>query len=472
MARSKQREVYDSGSVSAVMVDKLDRDGRPVIGRDGKVEKAQMHDRAGRPVWRIVITKGTEQYVDGDGRKRKRQLKVQKLFHGTLKEARAFRDSLASQYENVDVVCARRTFSWAAAYWVQWAKDKNLASADSIRQYEARLGYVAIYIGDKALAEITPDDIDVAVSSTMKERGLSNTTGHKVFAAVKRVLKFCVDRGWLVRNPADATIAPVADKMDPVARKSLTAEDAARLRATLDHDIDDALTAYEAKERRQSEWGNTFGRSAVRGLGAVSQLVCVRLLLASGCRRGEILGLVWDAVDFNESTITIRQTLTARVKVKRPKTESGLRTLTIDPSTMDVLRRWKVRQASMLHLVMPDGVALTQTPLTPVCVADNGGWLDPTHLGRWWRSYRSEKGFEGLLLHELRHTNASLLLGNGYDLMTLAHRLGHKKATLTLSEYGHMMKANDAKAADLLGAILDTPSKPLGDVEIMDRRSA
>lgn len=473
MARKKARENYGEGGIVPVMIDKTDSKGIVVIDKStGKPVKVQKHDRDGKQVWRIVVTKGTETYVDASGNRRKRQLKVQKNFHGTLKEARAFRSDLIKAYENVDVSSAKNTFAWAVERWVSWASDKNIASADSIKQYETRLGYVSAYIGDKRLAELTADDIDDAVASAMKSRNLSNTTGRKVFAAVKRVLKFCVDRGWLVKNPADATIAPIAQKVDPISRKALTREDAARLRAILDRDIEVAVAEFDAKESRQAGWGNTFGRSAVRGLGEISNLICVRLLLASGCRRGEILGLVWDAVNFNTSEITVRQTLTARGQVKVPKTESGLRTLTLDANTMKLLGWWKSQQALMLHRVMPEGVALTQTLDTPVCVSDAGGWSDPNHVGRWWRSYRVSIGFDTLLLHELRHTSASLLLGNGYDLMTLAHRLGHKKATLTLSEYGHMMKSNDQRAASLMGDILDAPTQVTATVIEMGKKSA
>lgn len=473
MSRKKQqRENYGEGGIVPVMIDKKNAKGIVVIDKEtGKPAKVQKRDREGKQVWRIVITKGTETVVDASGR-HKRQLKVQKNFHGTLTEARAFRSELIKAYENVDITSAKNTFAWACERWVGWAHDKNLASADSIKQYETRLGYVSAYIGDKRLAELTADDIDEAVAGAIQSRNLSNTTGRKVFAAVKRVLKFCVDRGWLVKNPADATIAPIAEKVDPVSRKALTREDAARLRAILDRDIEAAVTEYNAKESRQAGWGNTFGRSATRGLGEISNLVCVRLLLASGCRRGEILGLVWDAVNFTTNEITIRQTLTARQEVKVPKTESGLRTLTLDASTMSLLGWWKNQQALMLHRVMPEGVALCQTLETPVCVNDSGGWCDPNHVGRWWRSYRVSIGFDTLLLHELRHTSASLLLGSGYDLMTLANRLGHKKATLTLSEYGHMMKVNDQMAASLMGDILDTPTQVTATVVEMKRRTA
>lgn len=59
----------------------------------------------------------------------------------------------------------------------------------------------------------------------------------------------------------------------------------------------------------------------------------------------------------------------------------------------------------------------------------------------------------------LRHTQATVLIGNGADIKTVAYRLGHKKETLTLSQYAHAIPANDEAAADLIGALF---AEPLG----------
>lgn len=477
MARKKQRELYDSGSINPVMVGKVDSKGQAVIDKDsGKPAKVQKVDKQGRLVWRVVLTKGRETYFDESGRRLTRQLKISRNFHGTLKEARAFRDGLAKQYENVDVESGRNTFDWACSRWVDWMRDHNKASKGSIKQYETRLGYMREHLGPMKLAEIKADDVDDALSATIHERNMSNTTANKTFSVTKRVFTFAVQRDWIVRNPCDGTCAPKADKMEPKSRRSLTEEEAARLRACLDRDIASEVASLKEKEQRQADWGNTFGRGAIRGLSRISALVAVRVLLATGARRGEILGLTWDAVSFERSSICIRQTLTAAMQVKRPKTESGVRWLSVDSATMGVLGDWKKLQARMMHLICNEvggvPVTLAQKPDTPVCVCDSGTWLDPNHFARWWRSYRVSIGFSDLLIHELRHTSASLLIGHGYDIKTVAHRLGHSKETLTLSQYAHLLPANDERAADLMGSILGASVEPEAPVLRMPAKTA
>lgn len=72
---------------------------------------------------------------------------------------------------------------------------------------------------------------------------------------------------------------------------------------------------------------------------------------------------------------------------------------------------------------------------------------------------QTESGFEGLMYHELRHTQATLLLGNGVDVKTVQTRLGHADAGITLNWYAHAMPDNDEQAANLLAAVMEHPEK-------------
>ena len=62
--------------------------------------------------------------------------------------------------------------------------------------------------------------------------------------------------------------------------------------------------------------------------------------------------------------------------------------------------------------------------------------------------------YQGLNFHELRHAQATLLIGNGADIKTAQHRLGHSSASLTMNIYAHAVEQNDREAADAIGGIL------------------
>ncbi|PKM86025.1 MAG: hypothetical protein CVU87_13350 [Firmicutes bacterium HGW-Firmicutes-12] len=76
--------------------------------------------------------------------------------------------------------------------------------------------------------------------------------------------------------------------------------------------------------------------------------------------------------------------------------------------------------------------------------------IHPTTITKWFKSFRERHNLPPLKFHGLRHTNATLLIGQGVDVQTVAKRLGHTKATTTTSVYSHFLKRPDVEAADKL----------------------
>ena len=303
------------------------------------------------------------------------------------------------------------------------------------------------------------------------------------------MFKYAVNNDWLVRNPCDKITAPRIDEVNN--RRSLSAEECARFRACLDQAEADAFAEFDAKEERVEGYGTKEGRKIVRGLSGMSCIMAVRIELATGLRRSEVLGLTWSAVDFERGQITVHQKLVVEkrrgskkageLKIGSPKTKMGTRSLFVDDDTMEHLKQWKVVQAKALALVMPEGKPLKQTEDTPVCVGDRGGWMRPPAISRWWEGYeqksrkkgcegqvyrrtgfRDEIGFPGLCMHELRHTQATQLLGAGVDLKTVQARMGHAKASHTLDLYAHAIPANDRDAANIMGSLYNAPAQAAG----------
>ncbi len=460
MARKKARETYGAGSISQEQ-----RNGQPIPNK-----------------WRVVVSLGYETVEDKNGTMRRRQRKIQRVVTGSLKEARRVCKELSAQYEHVDVESARDDFSSVVAAWLGMARTSNLCGQDQLKQYERHLGFMAKHLDGKPVVELKKADVEKALAAVKAERGCSNTTLHKVYQQTKRVFDYALDSDIIVRNPCNAIAAPKVDKV--TSRRSLTMEEAAKLRACLDRDELAAYEDFADKEQRQSEHGNMFGRSSLRGLSALSGLMAVRILLATGCRRGEALALTWGCVDFNSSQVFIKQTINQRCEVKEPKTGAGVRALYVDADTMAHLRKWKTFQAKALHLVTltdEDGNLVgpaKQTDETPVCCSDVAGWYDPTNLYRWWAGekgkpgYRDSVGLHDLKLHELRHTSATLLLGSGVDVKTVQHRLGHASSSLTLDQYAHAIPANDRAAADIMAAICGAQVAPSARVVELKRKTA
>lgn len=96
-------------------------------------------------------------------------------------------------------------------------------------------------------------------------------------------------------------------------------------------------------------------------------------------------------------------------------------------------------------------LGIKQNDSTPVCCSDKGGYMNLANFERWWRIFRNKYGFDDLKFHELRHTQATQLLANGYDVKTVQTRMGHASATLTLNQYAHAIPENDESAARFIG---------------------
>ena len=187
----------------------------------------------------------------------------------------------------------------------------------------------------------------------------------------------------------------------------------------------------------------------VRGIHQLGCIMAVRIGLATGQRRGEVFALTWADVDLEAATIRVGHNVTNKDVVKTPKTDAGIRTIAIDPLTVERLAAWKAFQADQLAKI-----CVRQTEDTPVCCSDTGGRYRVDNFTHWWSTWRRENGFDGLKFHELRHTQATLLLANGVDVKTVQTRLGHANASITLDWYAHAIPGNDHAAADMLGGLL------------------
>lgn len=454
MARQKQRETYGNGSITPQM-------------RDGK----QMRNPEGKPSWRICVSLGTQEVKGEDGRTQKKRMKVQRVFHGTIKEARAALKELQQQYEDVDVVASReKTFDDACEAWVTSMRISGRAASGALDGYIRNLGHVRRIIGKTELAKVTRLDVENALAQIRTERNLSGTTMHKIFAVTKRVFTFAVDNYWLVRNPCATIDAP---KENEVTRRSLSEEECATFHKRLDEEEAKAIAEFDAKEARMAKSGHDGARNYLRGLSDISCIIALRIELATGMRRSEVLGLTWDAVDFERGIIMVDQNLIeghdlavekgCDITIKKTKTSAGMRQIHVDTATMEHLSNWKEAQARILPLIKPGGNSLKQTDETPVCVGDKGSWMRPNRISHWWGStqregFRDKVGFPGLLMHELRHTQATMLLAAGVDLKTVQVRMGHSKSSHTLDLYAHAVPANDEAAAQVIGAL--TQPKP------------
>jgi integrase len=181
----------------------------------------------------------------------------------------------------------------------------------------------------------------------------------------------------------------------------------------------------------------------------------VSLALASGMRRGELLGLQWGDVDLDAAKPFLRvdrslEETKAGLRLKAPKTARGRRNITLPADTVAMLRAHKVEQMQ-LRLALGMG---NIKPDTLVFSDVEGRPLNPHAVSRAWRRVCDAKNLPRVSFHALRHTHVSVLINAGVDVLTISRRIGHSRASMTLDVYGHLIGGGDEAAAKAIEGVL------------------
>jgi len=180
----------------------------------------------------------------------------------------------------------------------------------------------------------------------------------------------------------------------------------------------------------------------------------ITVALFTGCRLSELLGLTWDAVDFQKGTITINKQLArtryrANTPFASPK-NGRCRIITPAASVLNILRRQWRRQAEMK---LKAGV-LWANPYNLVFTDEAVGRFDYNRAGRHFKSICNAAGLVGVRFHDLRHTYAVSAIRAGDDIKTIQGNLGHATASFTLDRYGHFTeRMREDSAARMEGFI-------------------
>ena len=184
----------------------------------------------------------------------------------------------------------------------------------------------------------------------------------------------------------------------------------------------------------------------------------ITVLLYTGMRRGELCGLEWSDIDFDNCLIDISKTSLYLVGKgtfnDTTKTESSKRVIKIPAEVIEVLKDHRAEQIKT-RLKLGDqwqdsGKVFTQW---------NGKPIYPGTISRWFSNFIKKNNLPAVHLHSLRHTNATLLIASGADLRTVSKRLGHSNMTTTSNIYTHAIKSADERAAELLSDILHPINK-------------
>ena len=197
------------------------------------------------------------------------------------------------------------------------------------------------------------------------------------------------------------------------------------------------------------------------------------LLIFSGIRRGELLGLEWTDIDFENQVIHICNTSQyvqgMGIITKCPKNDTSQRTIKLSSDIFELLREYHVYWINMrrdltdkwqyfIEITLADGTKKTVRN-ERLFIKDDSTPMHPDSLTDWTKKFVKKNKLPHFSPHSLRHTHASILIANGVNIPTVSRRLGHSSVATTTKVYLHAIQSADEIASEVIDDKLNPKKK-------------
>ncbi len=319
------------------------------------------------------------------------------------------------------------TFAECADRWLTDYAEPH-CKLGSVEEYRKVLRlYLLPTFGPRPLAEIARDEIKAFLAAKLrsgstrwKNRPLSPASVKAILLVLQSVFTKAVDDKLLSSNPA-ARLGRFAKRKDKTADDRMdvfTKEELAHLLAVAEHDLPEAYPP-------------------------------ILTLAKTGIRSSELFGLQPDDLDFTRQILWVRRAI---AKKRVGTTKNGkVRRVDLSPQLGRVLRDHLSRRAA-------EAVLAGQEPSPWVFPLPTGEPMTPGYLyDRLWNPLLDRAGLRRRGPHQLRHTYASLLIGQGANPKYVQEQLGHHSIQITLDLYAHLFEGDHRHHVEALDGVLDAP---------------
>ena len=340
-----------------------------------------------------------------------------KSFYGPTREAvaRKLTAALKARQDGLPLPAERQTVDQFLAGWLESVKPSLRPRTHRTYSDLLRLHCLPT-LGRISLAKLTPEHLQHLYAERLGA-GLKPQSVRHVHAVLHKALRDALRLGLIVRNPADLVSPPRASHVE---MRTLNPEEVRRL---LDAANEDRLEALYV------------------------------LALTTGMRQGEILASRWRHLDFEARTIQVRGTLQRAeggLVIMEPKTAGSRRLVALTRDALAALRTHRVAQATGR---LAAGAAWEDHDL--IFANEVGRPIEAGNLIR--RSFLpllTRANLPRIRFHDLRHTAATLMLGQNVHPKVVAEMLGHSRVGVTLDLYSHVTPTMQRQATDALEAVL------------------
>lgn len=378
--------------------------------------KANLIERKG---WYHVVINYYEQ-----GKRKQKSIALGMRVKGNKRKAEARCKELLAEWEQ------RLALNNSEMLFVDFMKEwlehhKNNIAVSSYTEYKKTIDRIIIpyfeeYENGLTLFDLEPSHIQRFYDYRIKEHNTGARTIVRYHANIHKALDYAVRMKRIAENPADSVELP-------------------------------KVVMPEAKFYSADELRTLIVKTAGTPMEPV-----IRLAAWFGLRRGEIIGLRWSSIDFDAKILSISGTI-------KDKSESGSKAYySATAKTKTSLRSFPMNEEMVAYLMELKSQQDQRRSMKHynhewddfVCVWNNGDLLRPGYVTQTFPKLCEECGLRKLKLHELRHTNISLLLSEGANMKEVQVWAGHTNYNTTANTYAHVLVNSKAKLTNSISSIL------------------
>lgn len=346
--------------------------------------------------------------------------RISKTFIGNKKDAKIFEQELIKQIKS-DNSCYKKNkdlvFNDLINIFIEEYCSNNLKS-NTTYGYNSLIKVVRKEIGNIKTTELTTYTLRLFYNKLKKEYNYSSNTILHYYILIGSIIDKTKYISKITNNPNKEIEKPKIIKNEA---SFYELEDISKLKKVLEKNTLDVKTPI---------------------------LLCID----TGMRREELNGLQWSDIDFNNKTISINRVRIAvgkETKIETPKTVNSRRTILVSDYSINLLKELKNEQ---ITLYKSNNKTLTNSCF--IFINEKCEPIYPDTLSKRFNKIIKNNNLKKITFHELRHTNASLLINSNIDINSVSKRLGHANVSTTLNIYTHVLDKSKEEMANKMNEIL------------------
>lgn len=329
-----------------------------------------------------------------------------KRYRKTLK-AGITKDAARKELHEIELKIERRTFlhekktplfSEVAEKWLEYKKTR--CRETTWEMYQGHINNHFLELNDKRINLITTVTVEQFITARQFEK-IALASLRKILVTLNQIMKYAVRHRIIDFNPVIDAERPKATGKDQSNEISILTPE--QIRALLDAEPDQKYR------------------------------ILFLTAILTGMRQGEILGLKWSDVDFNNKQIHVKRTFN-HSRFFEPKTKQSVRKIDLAPLLVKELALWKLKNSSQ-----DEELVFQSETGTPICCFNM--------VRRHFIPALKIAKIPHIKFHALRHTYASLLIDQKENIKYIQNQLGHSTPNVTLSVYAHLMRSENQEAA-------------------------